>query len=89
MDGDDDAPIIRAARRGIETTITCVERVDDEHLYRHALLTADVEVPADIAAAVTDAAAAVVDGIPDGHQAGDDADVRWGSDGGLGGAALG
>ena len=64
MDGDDDAPIIRAARRGIETTITCVERVDDEHLYRHALLTADVEVPPDIAAAVTDAAAAVIDGAP-------------------------
>ena len=30
MDGDDDTPIIRAARGGIETTITCVERVDDE-----------------------------------------------------------
>jgi hypothetical protein len=62
MDGDEDAPVIRATRRGIETTITCVERVDDEHLYRHALLTADVEVPAEIAAAVTEAAVPVIDG---------------------------
>jgi hypothetical protein len=64
MDGDDDTPIIRVSRRGIETTITCVERVEDEHLYRHALLTADVEVPPEIAAAVTEAAAPVVEGAP-------------------------
>ncbi len=64
MDGDDHMPIIRAVRGGLETTITCVQRVDDEHLYRHALLTADVEVPPDIAAAVTGAAVPLVDGAP-------------------------
>jgi hypothetical protein len=54
---EDDEPEIYASRRGIRTRVVCTEPVDDDDVFRRALLTSDVEPPAADVAAVRKAAA--------------------------------
>jgi hypothetical protein len=54
---EDDQPEIHASLRGIRTTVVCTDAVDDEGVFRKALLTSDVEPPAADVAAVRKAAA--------------------------------
>jgi len=65
MDGDESAPVLCVSRRGIETTVMCLDRVEDRNLFQRAVLAADVDVPDSIAAAVATAARPVIDRVPD------------------------
>jgi hypothetical protein len=56
VDDDEDAPVLRAVRRGIVTTISCADRVPDQHLFRSAVLTSGIDVPPDDVRAARDAA---------------------------------
>lgn len=69
-DNDEDAPVLRAVRRGITTSIHCADRVPDQHLFRQVMLTSDVELPPGSAGAAADAVARAAGGPPDSMQLG-------------------
>jgi hypothetical protein len=67
---DEDAPALRAVRRGIVTTITCADRVPDQHLFQRAILTSVVEVPPEDARAAREAVERATGAQPDSMEVG-------------------
>lgn len=51
VEESDEAPVIRATRRGIQTRLVCTDRTEDEAAFRTALLTAEVETTPEVARA--------------------------------------
>jgi hypothetical protein len=70
VDDGEDAPVLRAVRRGIETRVVCVDRVRDERLYQRVMLTSDVEAAPAAAEGALDAMAQATGGLPDSMQLG-------------------
>ena len=67
---DENAPVLRAVRRGIVTTVSCVERVPDQHLFQRAMLTTDTELPPGPASAAREAIELAAGGPPESMQLG-------------------
>lgn len=57
---DEDAPVLRAVRRGIVTSITCDDRVPDQRLFQRAILTTDLDLPPEDFGAITEAVRAQI-----------------------------
>jgi len=51
VEESDEAPVIRATRRGIETRLVCTDRTGDEVAFRTVVLTAEVETTPEVARA--------------------------------------
>jgi hypothetical protein len=59
---DVDAPDFQASRRGLRTSVACTDSVDDDDVYRTAMLTSDVEPAAVDVAGVRKAAGRLLEG---------------------------
>jgi hypothetical protein len=70
IDDAEDAPVLRAVRRGIVTTVTCVDRVADQHLFQRAMLISDTEMSPEHARAAREAVEEAAGGPPESMQLG-------------------